>query len=117
MEGRSEAQLLAIRIFGAFNLALGASMLLLVRANRYAAAHGGHDLTILAEPAAVLVVVGVCLIACRRWSVAAALGIGVAVLAQGAIFEHEVIECIYGVSIAGTCAYFLLKQGHGIDAN
>lgn len=107
--------MLAIRLFGAFNLVLGVLLLLLVAANRYAAAHGGHNLQILGVPATVLTLVGACLLAFRWWSVAVALCTAIAIAIRGAIVGHGAIDCIYGTLIAGISAYVL--QNHKVEIN
>ena len=109
--------MLAIRIFGGFNLVIGVVSLLLVEGNRYAAAHGGHNLQGLAGPAVVLVFVGTCLLAFRWWSVGVALCIAIAVAVRGAIVGHVAIDCVYGTVIAGISTYILLVQRRRINTN
>jgi hypothetical protein len=108
---------LAIRTFGGFNLALGAVSLLLVLGNRYAAAHGGHNLQGLTGSAAVLVVVGACLLACRRWSITVACCVAIAVAVRGAMVGHVAIDCLYGALVAAIYAYFLLLQRKRINTS
>src|SRR5215469_8458774 len=110
-------EVLAIRMFGGFNLALGVVSLLLFVGNRYAAAHGGHNLQGFAGPAAVLVVVGACLLVCRRWSIAVALRVAIVVAVRGAIVGHVAIDCLYGAVVVGISGYFLTLHRRQINTN
>lgn len=110
--------MLTIRLYGFFNLLIGAMLLLLTFANRYAAAHGGHDLQFLTAPAAFMFVVGACLLTYRWWSVGVAMCVGVLLIVHGLLrfaLTAAVIECVYGCAVVALGACYLLlhrRPGH-----
>jgi hypothetical protein len=109
--------MLTIRLYGFFNLLIGAMLLLLALANRYAAAHGGHDLQMLTTPAALMCVVGACFLTYRSWSVGVAMCVGVLLMVHGLLrftLTAAVIECVFGcVAVALAACYFLLHRQPG----
>ncbi len=102
--------MLTIRIYGGFNLVYGLASLLLFVGNRYAASRGGHNLQSLATPAACLIVIGVCLLAYRGWSVIVAVCAGTVVVSQGILAGHSIVALIYGSTVAAAACYLLFQH-------
>jgi hypothetical protein len=113
--------MLTIRLYGFFNLLIGAMLLPLALGNRYAAAHGGHDLQFLTRPAAFMCLVGACLLTYRSWSVGVAMCVGALMMVHGILrftLRAAVIECVYGcVIVALAACYFLLHRQPGHAPN
>lgn len=115
--------MLAIRLYGGFQFDWGLMWLLLIFANRYAAAHGGHDLHLLRGLSELVLLGGASLLICRWWSII--VGVGVALYSamygvltgHGILIGRVIVCCLYSVTLLGSAAYWLFLRRRRLTPN
>lgn len=116
MKVRMNRSALYVRVLGVLTCLYGLASIALVGLNRYAAAHGGRDLSSLLAPAAVVLVIGAGLLCLARWAILVAalvMAIAGSVMGVGSIatvpMPYALINIFTGIVLVGLAAIAIVS--------